>query len=229
MRKPDAIIGTVVMMDPQTLARTIKVQVADDHIMVRDLFVSALRAETDIEIVAEATNGQEVINQLQAREVDLLMLDLSMPPPNGLELISMLRHRYPDLRILVVSMHSNPTVAKVVLDSGAHGYITKDCNPEDLLKALRVVAGGQPYVEKRILESILLRTSPRSIDQLTPRETQVLRCLAAGQTHIEIAREMFLSEKTVSTCEVNLMTKLNLHSISDLVQYAHKHLPDQSL
>lgn len=216
------------MMNPQTLARTIKVLVADDHTMVRDLFVRILRAEPDINVVAEAANGREVINQLQDREVDLLMLDLSMPPPNGLELITVLGRRYPNLRILVVSMHSNPTVAKVVIDSGAHGYITKDCNPEDLLEALRVVAGGQPYVEKRIQQSILNKASPRSFDQLTPRETQVLRGLAAGQTHIEIAREMFLSEKSVSTYEVNLMTKLNLHSINDLVQYAHKHLPDQS-
>ena len=210
-------------------ARPIELLVADDHTMVRELFVRILNEQPSVHVVAEAAGGQEVLDLLTelGSRLDVLMLDLTMPPPDGLELIGIVRRRYPQLRILVVSMHSNPNVAKVVLDSGAHGYITKDCYPDELFNALRAVAAGERYVERRIMEGILLNSQRQAGSQLTPRETEVLRRLAKGHSNGEIARELFLSEKTISTHKANLMHKLGLHNMAELVRYAQQNLPDQ--
>jgi DNA-binding NarL/FixJ family response regulator len=208
--------------------RPISLLVADDHAMVRELFVRILNEQADLNVVAEAADGQTVLDLLTelAPRLDVLMLDLTMPPPDGLELIGIVRRRYPALHILVVSMHSNPNVAKVVIDSGAHGYITKDCYPAELFNAIRTVAAGERYMEKRIMEDIIFQSRQVADNQLTPREVEVLRRLARGQSNGDIARELFLSEKTVSTHKSNLMGKLGLRSMVDLIRYVHKHMPE---
>jgi DNA-binding NarL/FixJ family response regulator len=114
----------------------------------------------------------------------------------------------------------------VVIDSGAHGYITKDCYPAELFNAIRTVAAGERYMEKRIMEDIIFQSRQVADNQLTPREVEVLRRLARGQSNGDIARELFLSEKTVSTHKSNLMGKLGLRSMVDLIRYVHKHMPE---
>jgi DNA-binding NarL/FixJ family response regulator len=155
----------------------------------------------------------------------VLLLDLGMPAPSGLELIRQVRAQWPQLAILVVSMHNHPKVVRAALDAGANGYVVKDSDPEVLVAALRRVAGGGHYLEPSLADALLFTPSPAPHGNLSPREREVLRRLARGQSNGEIARALFLSEKTISTHKANLMAKLQLENVADLVHYADEHPP----
>ena len=207
-------------------AHHITVLVADDHAMVRNGLSRIIDAEPGLRVTGQACNGASTLAALAAQAHQVLLLDLSMPAPSGVELITTIRQRHPAQRILVVSMHNNPRIVRATIDAGANGYITKDSDPELLLHALRLVAAGGHYLEPRLLEATLFAPAPPTPAQLSPREIDVLRRLANGQSNIEIARALFLSEKTVSTHRARLRAKLGLHSLADLLRYAQAHLPD---
>ena len=202
------------------------VLVADDHTMVRNGLSRIINDEPGLRVTGEACDGHSTLTALAAQAHQVLLLDLSMPGPSGVELITTIRQRHPAQRILVVSMHNNPRIVRAAIDAGANGYITKDSDPEVLLHALRLVAAGGHYLEPRLLEATLFAPVAPKNTQLSPRETDVLRRLANGQSNIEIARALFLSEKTVSTHRARLRAKLGLHSLADLLRYAQTHWPD---
>ena len=198
--------------------KTIKVLIADDHAMVRGAFARLIDNEFDLQVVAQAHDGNSTLQQLADNPCSVLLLDLNMPEPSGSQLITLIREKWPKQAILVVSMHNTPRIVRTALDAGANGYITKDSEPHVLLNALRLVAGGGRFVEPSLMEAMLFAPALRT--PLTPRESEVLQRLAAGQSHSAISRELYISEKTVSSHKTNLMAKLEIDSFSDLLRYA---------
>lgn len=198
--------------------KTIKVLIADDHAMVRGAFARLIDDELDLQVVAQAHDGASTLQQLADNPCDVLLLDLNMPEPSGSQLIVLIREKWPKQPILVVSMHDTPRIVRTALDAGANGYITKDSEPNILLNALRLVAGGGRFVEPSLMEAMLFAPAPRA--SLTPRESEILQRLAAGQSHAIISRELYISDKTVSSHKANLMAKLDIDNFSDLLRYA---------
>lgn len=127
-----------------------RVLITDDHAIVREGLKQLFALVDDIEVAAEATNGAEALARLAEADIDLLLLDMSMPGISGKELISLVRRDYPDVPILVLSMHAEPQIAQAAIDSGARGYVTKDRDPEMLLEAIRAVAGGGEFLDPRL-------------------------------------------------------------------------------
>ena len=181
----------------------------------------------DVLVVAEAIDGGEVLDCLCKQPVDLLLLDLNMPGISGADLIRRVRGHWATLPILVLSMHNEPQVAAQMLKAGATGYITKDCEPDLLLAAIRKVASNNRYIAPDIAEKIAFEATSTSTEvphsQLSEREREVFRLLTTGLGVNDIAAKLSISNKTVSTHKLRLMEKLNLSSMADLMRYAMQH------
>jgi len=203
----------------------IAIVIADDHAMVRGGLQRIIEAELGMRVTGQAGDGTGTLALLEHTHCDVLLLDLGMPAPSGRELITRVRTQWPKVAVLVISMHNEPRIVRDALDAGAHGYVTKDSDPEILLEAVRRVAAGGHYLEPKLAHAVLFAPAQATHGSLSPRERQVLRLLADGQSNGAIARALFLSEKTVSTHKANLMAKLGLRSMADLVHYADRHLP----
>lgn len=204
----------------------IRVLIADDHAIVRQGLRQVLALAADLELAGEAKNGWEVMEQLRENHPDLLLLDMTMPGPNGVELIKRVREDMPRLPILVLSMHGESQIAGRAIKAGASGYLTKDSEPEILIAAIRQVAAGAHYVDPDIASRLLFTAAtPENVspqDLLSDREYQIFLMLAQGRGVNDVAEELSLSAKTVSTHKFRLMQKLGLDNISDLVRYAIK-------
>lgn len=176
-----------------------------------------------ITVVDEAENGVQLLDLLKGENVDLVLLDLNMPGMGGMELLSIVHERYPDLPVLVLSMHNEPQIVTRAIKSGASGYLTKDSEPETLLDAIRKVAGGGRFIDPKLAERMVfdlgLRDQPKAKVKLSERELQILRLLGSGKSVTDIANELFISNKTVSTHKIRLMEKLNLKNTVDLIRY----------
>ena len=207
------------LLAPATRPATLQVLISDDHAMVRDGLRRIIEGEPGLCVSGQAVDGASTLARLCDTPCDVLLLDLTMPPPNGPELIRQIRECWPDLPILVLSMHNQVAVARAALQAGASGYIAKDNDPEVLVMALRHVADGGRYVEPRLAQALLSSQPAPPRPTLTPRETEVMRRLTSGQSNADIARALYLSEKTVSTHKTNLLGKLKLNSIADLVRF----------
>ncbi len=204
---------------PDEATRQSRVLIADDHALVRDGLRRIIESEPGLCVCGHAVDGESTLQRLADTPCDVLLLDLTMPAPHGVDLIGRIRTRWPDLPILVLSMHNHIAIVQAVLQAGARGYIVKDSDPEVLLEALRtVVDGGSYLVPKLRHELAALEEAPR-LPGLSPREADVLQRLTRGQSNAEIARVLSLSEKTVSTHKANLMAKLHLRSVADLIRY----------
>ncbi len=183
--------------------------------------------ESDIMVVGEAVNGAEVLAWLQHDNFNLLLLDMNMPGISGADLITRIRFHRPDLSILVLSMHNVPQIAAMALRAGANGYITKDCEPDMLLSAMRKVTTGGSYIAPDLAQRMVFdvtSSAPRPPHtQLTERELEIFLMLSRGMAVNEIATQLALSSKTVSTHKARLMEKMNLGNLADLMRYAIKH------
>lgn len=209
----------------------IRLLIADDHAIVRGGLKQIFALAPDIKLAGEAANGAEVLQQLHMGVFDLLLLDMNMPGVSGVELIARIKQSRPDLPILVFTMHNETQVATRALKAGAAGYITKDSDPERLLAAIRKVSGGGKYIDPAMAEQMAFdatfpnRCLPHAL--LSDREFEVFRMLIAGKGVNEIAEQLSISNKTVSTHKVHLMEKMNLSSVAELVRYALQHgIPD---
>ncbi|MFP1917577.1 response regulator [Lonsdalea quercina] len=204
--------------------KLIRLMIADDHVIMREGLKQIFALDETLQVVAEAGNGAQVLTTLREVEIDLLLLDMSMPGICGEELIIRVLAQYPRLPILVLSMYSEPQIARRVLKSGALGYITKDKDPEALLIAIRRVAQGARYIDQTIAEQIVFadyQTDDRpSHSVLTAREHQVMIMLAQGMGVNAIAEALAISNKTVSTHKSRLMEKMQFTSNVDIVKYA---------
>jgi DNA-binding NarL/FixJ family response regulator len=204
----------------------INLMIVDDHTIMREGLKRLFELDKDIHIAAEAADGLQALERLRTMHVDLLLLDISMPGLSGEALISRLVHQHPRLPILVLSMHNDPHVAMRVLRSGATGYLTKTQSPETLIAAVKKVSTGARYIDPELLEQIALnslKSSPSSgLDSLTNREFQIMRLLADGHSINQIAEQLMISNKTVSTHKINLMQKMGFSSNADLIKFASK-------
>lgn len=202
----------------------IRILIGDDHAIVRQGLRQLLALMPELETVAEAKNGWEVLEGVRTHAPDLLLLDLNMPGPSGVELIKRVREEAPRLPILVFSMHGESQIAGRAIKAGAAGYLTKDSEPETLIFAIRQVAGGAHYVEPAVAERLLFQPAPKDAVEphtaLSDREYQIFLMLVQGRGVVEIGEALHLSAKTVSTHKARLMKKLGVNNLSDLVRYA---------
>jgi len=205
----------------------IRVLLADDHAIVRAGLKEILADTGDIEVAGEAGNGQEVLARVSAQDFDVAVLDMSMPGRNGIELIKLVKLEKPKLRILVLSMHSEEQYAVRALKAGASGYLSKESAADQLVAAIRRIAGGGAYVTPETAERLALGAAPRAEAAahtlLSDREFQVFRMIARGAAVGEIARELSLSVKTISTHKTRILEKMGLANQAELIRYALEH------
>ena len=205
----------------------IRIVIADDHTIVREGLKQLLGATNDLEVVGEAKNGHEVLAIVRESDIDVLLLDLSMPGKGGMELIKQIKGERPKLRILVLSMHAEHQYAVRAIRAGASGYLTKDAASTQVVSALRKVAGGGAYISAEVAEQLALSSMPHAEGpphaSLSDREYQVFQLLVSGISITDIALRLNLSVKTVSTHKAHVMEKLGLANQTELVHYAIKH------
>ncbi|TXT41492.1 MAG: LuxR family transcriptional regulator [Comamonadaceae bacterium] len=205
----------------------IRLLIADDHAIVRDGLKQIFAQESDLEVMGEAADGREVLDCLRKVSFDLLLLDMSMPGTSGVELITLLRARQPNLNMLVLSMHNSPQVAMQALKAGANGYIPKSCETELLLSAIRKVALGHGFIAPELAEKMVFDATapvhPARHGELSGREREIALMLTNGMGVKEIAQQLAISHKTVSTHKRRVLEKLNLSSLADLIRYTLQH------
>ncbi len=202
----------------------IKLFIADDHPLVRKGLKDILREEVDLEVIGEAENDQELLDGLSRKKPDVLITDLSMPGRGTLSVLSEVRNQFPKLPILVLTMHPEERFAVRALRSGASGYLTKDTKPDEIIKAVRTIAGGKKYITPTLAEKLALeldRDPERPLHQfLSNREFQIMRALASGKKIKDIADDLAISIHTVNTYKARIMEKMNMKSVTELTLYA---------
>jgi DNA-binding NarL/FixJ family response regulator len=207
----------------------IRVLLADDHEVVRSGLRMVLEAQSDIEVVAEAADGAQALERALSEEVDLTVLDVSMPRMTGLQAAAELHRRRPELRILMLSMHDNEQYFFEALKAGASGYVLKTAANRDLVEACRACMRGEAFLYppavatlvRDYLDGARLGEAPPK-DPLTARELEVVKLIAEGHTTEEIAAELVLSKKTVERHRANILDKLGMRNRVDLTRYAIK-------
>ncbi len=202
----------------------ISVLIADDHTVVRQGLKQILSTDAQLSVVAEAANGNEVLLALESAKVDVLILDITMPGKNGLDVLKEVKRKYPALPVLVLSMHPEDQFAIRILRAGASGYITKESAPEELVDALRKVCSGGKYVSPQLAEKLAVFIEDDNTraphERLSDREFEILRMLAVGKTVTEVADELLLSVKTVSTYRTRVLDKMKMTTNAELTRYA---------
>jgi DNA-binding NarL/FixJ family response regulator len=202
----------------------IKVLLVDDHAVVRAGYKRYLELDTKIEVVGEAEHGEQAYELLASLTADVIVMDLSMPGRGGLESIRHILQRYPEQRILVFTMHENPALATQALRAGAKGYLTKSVSPDLIVDAIhQIMQGGQP-IDTDLAAAIKqseLESAPHL--QLAPREFEIFRLLANGQSVDEIGQRLHLGLKTVSNYQTSIRQKLGVTTAIELHQYARQY------
>jgi DNA-binding NarL/FixJ family response regulator len=205
----------------------IRIVLADDHTIVREGLKQLLSAASGLAVIGEAQNGQEVLQRVRELDFEVLLLDMSMPGKSGTELIKQIHAEKPKLRILVLSMHEEQQYAVRAIKAGAAGYLTKESASAQLVSAIRKVAGGGAFITSGVAEQLALGAMPDASGplhgSLSDREFQVFRAIVAGKSVSDIAGELNLSVKTVSTHKARMLEKMNMGNTADLVRYAIKH------
>ncbi|MDO9221702.1 MAG: response regulator transcription factor [Thiobacillus sp.] len=205
----------------------IQVAIVDDHQIVRTGFRELLSEDSSISIAFEAATGDEALDKLRTNQCDVLLLDISLPGKSGVDVLRAVRQRHPDTKVLMLSGFSEESYALAMIRNGANGYLCKDCDREDLLRAIRMVSTGRRYVSPRTAELLADEMSgERSSvlhETLSDRELQVFLRLARGESVSDIAGQLHLSVKTISTYRSRVTEKLNIASNAELATYALRH------
>lgn len=204
-------------------SKAIKILIADDHAVVREGLKQILTDTPGMNIAGEAANAQEVLKKVRSGDWDVLILDLSMPGSSGLDTLKEVKRERPKLPVLVLSIHSEDQYAERVLRAGGSGYMTKDCAVDELISAIRKVYNGGKYVSSQLAEKLafeLENDSERPLHEtLSDREYHVMRRIASGKTVKEIADELSLSVKTISTYRVRVLRKMKLKNNAEVIHY----------
>jgi DNA-binding NarL/FixJ family response regulator len=204
----------------------IRIAIVDDHALVRAGLRQFLSEHVDFRIVAECASAREVMDVVRQELADVILLDISMPGTSGVDALQSIKARAPELAVLILSSFPEEHYATALLRQGASGYLAKDCEPEEIVKAIRTVALGRRYitsgVAERLAAGLAEPTQKAPHETLSEREFQVFLRLAKGETIGHMADSMALSVKTVSTYRTRVMEKMNLASNSDLTYYALK-------
>jgi two-component system response regulator NreC len=205
-----------------------KLLLVDDHAVVRSGLRMLLDGEEDVEIVGEAGTASEAINAVATLKPDVVLLDIGLPDMSGIEAAREVKRLWPSIAVVALTIHEDQEYFFNMLQAGASGYVPKRAAPEELLTAIRVAASGgvylYPSLAKLLVKDFISNEQPNgdeeSLNDLTPREQEVLTLLADGDSNNEIANQLFISPKTVARHRENIMRKLNLHSRTELVKYA---------
>jgi DNA-binding NarL/FixJ family response regulator len=204
----------------------IRVLIADDHSMIRAGLKSMLADAADIQVVAEADNGDDALRLIRSEEVDIALLDLDLPGKSGFEIVVEAKRVKPNLPILIVSLMPEEKHATRLFKAGANGYIMKDCERDEFIKAVKRVAAGHRYISTRLAEQMFLQSEEGAErlphTTLSEREYEIFELIVAGKPLIDIAGQLHISEKTVSTHRARILEKMNMTSNAALITYAVK-------
>jgi DNA-binding NarL/FixJ family response regulator len=203
-----------------------RIIIADDHTLFRIGLKQMLESFPGIRVVAEAASAEQTLAAAQAVEADLLISDLTMPGTSGTQLIEQLHRRHPSLPLLILSMHDEPATVRRALQAGATGYITKESSPDTLHTAVRQVAAGERFIPPAVAEGLAfesVRATSLPHEALSQRERQIFRLIVQGVALSQIAEQLHLSPKTVTTHKTHLMEKLGIANNADLIRYAVEH------
>jgi DNA-binding NarL/FixJ family response regulator len=206
----------------------IRILLGDDHTLVRQGFRKILEGRPDWEVVAEASDGRDVVRQAEAMEPDVAVLDIGMPLLNGIEATRQITRRHPNIRVLILSMHSDEAYIIQALKAGARGYLLKDSADVELIRGIAAVAAGKSYfspaVSKIMLDDYVRRMAEKGIvdrfESLSEREREVFQLIAEGHSNKEIADLLCVSPATVETHRAHVLQKLDVHNTAELVLYA---------
>lgn len=211
----------------------IRILLADDHALIRSGIATLLQSSADFSIIGEAKDGEEAIQKAKELNPDVIVIDLSMPKLSGIEATKIIKKKYPHIRVLVLTMHENEEYVYQILKSGAGGYVLKSAGKEELSSAIRAVARGEKFFSPRVsqimAEGYLRRAEGDEVKEwqsdvpLTRREKEILALVANGLTNQQIADQLYISPRTVDTHRTNIMQKLNIHDVVNLVRYAIEH------
>ena len=205
----------------------IRILIGDDHAIVREGLKQILAETSDMAVAGEAANGQEVLEQVSKNDWDLLLLDIAMPGRAGMDILKQLRSERPELPVLMLSMYPEEQYAVRALKAGASGYLTKESAPEELIAAIRKVSQGGKYVSSSLAEklAVYLETDHEKPvhELLSDREYQVMAMIASGKTVKQIADELSLSVKTISTYRSRTLRKMEMKNNAEITYYAIKH------
>ena len=205
---------------------TIRVLIVDDHAIVREGLKRILADAPEFRVAGEAASGTEAIKLVHENRWDVMLLDISLPGANGLEVLRAVKEHAPKLPVLVLTMYPEDQYALRMLKAGAAGYLTKEGAPAQLVNAIRKVASGGKYISSAVAEKLAWelerKRQPATHEDLSNREFEILRYIASGKTVSQIAQDLHLSVKTVSTYRMRLLTKLNMKSNAELTHYAIK-------
>lgn len=204
-----------------------KLLIADDHAMIRNALAFMLNAQPDMEVVGDAADGNEVFLKAEQLPVDILLMDISMPPgENGLQTTRRLKEVHPDIKIIVLTMHDDETYVREALAAGADGFVLKSAHEETLLAGIRKVSQGERFFagyQEEQLRSLVTSSGDSLYESLSKREKEILPLIALGYNNKKIAEKLFISVKTVEVHKANIHKKLKLHNYADLVSYSLKH------
>jgi two-component system response regulator NreC len=209
----------------------IRVLLADDHAILRQGIRMLLEAQPDMEVVGEATNGREAVEQARLLRPLVILMDISMPELNGLEATRKIKQEFPAIQIVILTMHETDEYLVKILQAGATGYVLKQAVDRELIEAVRIASNGDTYlypsIARRLVTDYLRRVEAGTMEErdaayetLTAREREILKLIAQGHTNKEIAEILTLSVKTVENHRYSLMNKLNAHDRGELIKYA---------
>lgn len=205
---------------------TIRIFIADDHQVLIDGLRLLIEQESDMAVVGSAANGKQVIEALKKLSVDVLLLDINLPILNGIQTCQIVREQYPEIKILALTSYKKGVFIQQMLKAGANGYVLKDAAADEIEQAIRNVFAGETYLSpaaSQLLVNTIRNQQPNTdyfIPQLTRREKEILQLIVAEKTTREIAKELFLSEKTIETHRSNLLSKFNVRNVVGLVKVA---------
>lgn len=207
-----------------------KILVADDHVLIRHGIKNILKQNDQLTVVGEVGDGKELLDFLETRGVDLIILDISMPRLSGIDVVDEIKTRYGDTRILMLTMHNNEQYFCKAMSAGADGFLLKDDSEEELLEAISRILDGKNYVSPKIASEFgddvfamyrVVQKSP--FEELTKREKEVLRYVVQGETSKTIALQLNLSQRTVDHHRASILRKLKRKNSADLVNFAVRH------
>lgn len=209
---------------------TVRICIADDHVLLRSGLRMLLERQDDFEVVGEVSNGREALGQARALKPDVLILDISMPEMSGLQVTKALKSELPELKVVVLTMHESEEYLRSALESGADAYVIKRAADTDLCEAIRACMRGRTYVHPALSEHLVASflgrprsSTPSRLAVLTEREREVCQLIARGYTNREVAEELFISIRTAETHRAKVMSKLELSTRAELVRFASAH------
>ncbi|OGR19535.1 MAG: DNA-binding response regulator [Desulfobacterales bacterium GWB2_56_26] len=205
----------------------VRILLADDHVLIRHGIKNIMKKDLRLNVIGEANNGKELLSFLESSEVDMIILDISMPGIGGMEVIGVVKNKYPWIKILILTMHKNKQYFYNAMSAGADGYLMKDDSDEELLVAIEKVAAGKSYISPFMVEDFaddvvnMYRNDKKSpFQELTRREKEILQLVVKGFTSKKMAEHLHLSQRTIDHHRSNLLRKFNRKNSVDLVNYA---------